>query len=66
MNSVLGIMQKNGKFVVTQNGEPINLPKSDGQSIVTEFDSKDDAQKYLDILSRLSKQKKHRTTNAKN
>jgi hypothetical protein len=66
MNSVLGIMQKNGKFVVTQNGEPINLPKSDGQSIVTEFDSKDDAQKYMDILSRLSKQKKHRTSNAKN
>jgi hypothetical protein len=66
MNSVLGIMQKNGKFVVTQNGQPINLPKSDGQSIVTEFESKDDAQKYLDILSRLSKQKKHRTTNAKN
>jgi predicted DNA-binding WGR domain protein len=59
-------MQKNGKFVVTQNGEPINLPKSDGQSIVTEFDSKDDAQKYMDILSRLSKQKKYRTTNAKN
>jgi hypothetical protein len=66
MNSVLGIMQKNGKFVVTQNGQPINLPKSDGQSIVTEFESKDDAQRYLDILSRLSKQKKHRTTNAKN
>lgn len=66
MNSVLGIMQKNGKFVVTQNGQPINLPKSDGQAIVTEFDTKDDAQKYMDILSRLSKQKKHRTTNAKN
>lgn len=66
MNSVLGIMQKNGKFVVTQNGQPINLPKSDGQSIVTEFESKDDAQRYLDILSRLSKQKKHRTSNAKN
>lgn len=66
MSNALGIMQKNGKFVVTQNGEPINLPKSDGQSIVTEFDSKDDAQKYLDILSRLSKQKKHRTSNAKN
>lgn len=66
MSNALGIMQKNGKFVVTQNGEPINLPKSDGQSIVTEFDTKDDAQRYLDILSRLSKQKKHRTSNAKN
>ena len=66
MSNALGIMQKNGKFVVTQNGQPINLPKSDGQSIVTEFDTKDDAQKYLDILSKLSKQKKHRTSNAKN
>lgn len=66
MSNALGIMQKNGKFVVTQNGQPINLPKSDGQSIVTEFDSKQDAEKYMDILSKLSKQKKHRTTNAKN
>lgn len=66
MNGILGIMQKNGKFVVTQNGQPINLPKSDGQSIVTEFDSRQDAEKYMDILSKLSKQKKHRTTNAKN
>ena len=66
MSNALGIMQKNGKFVVTQNGQPINLPKSDGQSIVTEFDSRQDAEKYMDILSKLSKQKKHRTTNAKN
>ena len=66
MNGILGIMQKNGKFVVTQNGQPINLPKSDGQSIVTEFDSRQDAEKYMDILSKLSKQKKYRTTNAKN
>lgn len=66
MNSILGIMQKNGKFVVTQNGQPVNLPKSDGQAIVTEFDSKDDAQKYMDILTKLSKQKKSRTNHAKN
>lgn len=64
----LGILQKNGKFVVTKDGEPILLPKSDGQAIVTEFDSKDDAQKYMDILNRLSKQKqrKHKATNGKN
>lgn len=66
MSNALGIMQKNGRFVVTQNGQPINLPKSDGQSIVTEFDSRQDAEKYMDILSKLSKQKKHRTSNAKN
>lgn len=53
--SNLGIVQKNGKFIVTKNGKPINLPKSDGQSIVTEFDTKDDAEKYMRILSNLKK-----------
>ncbi len=55
----LGVVEKNGKFVVTQNGQPINLPKSDGQAIVTEFNSKSDAEKYMSILSTLQKQKKH-------
>lgn len=56
----LGVVQKNGKFVVTKNGEPILLPKSsDGQTIVTQFDSQEDAEKYMSILSRLSKQKKY-------
>jgi hypothetical protein len=54
----LGVAEKNGKFVVTQNGKPINLPKSDGQAIVTEFSSKSDAEKYMSILSTLQKQKK--------
>lgn len=58
--SNLGVMQKNGKFVVTKNGEPINLPKSDGQTIVTEFDSKSDAEKYMTILSTLQKKKAYR------
>lgn len=57
--SNLGIVQKNGKFIVTKNGKPINLPKSDGQSIVTEFDTKDDAEKYMRILSNLKKTVKH-------
>lgn len=61
----LGIMQKNGKFVVTKNGEPIVLPKTDGQSIVTEFPTKEDAEKYMSILTALSKQKKYKTTNGK-
>lgn len=55
----LGVVQKNGKFVVTKNGEPILLPKSDGQRIVTQFDSKEDANMYMEILSKLSKQKKY-------
>lgn len=52
---MFGIIQENGRFVVTQNGNPIRLPKSDGQTIVTEFDSKDDAQKYINILKSLKK-----------
>jgi len=57
MTKVYDVMQKNSKFVVTKYGEPILLPKSDGQSIVTEFDSKEDAQKYLSILESLSRKK---------
>lgn len=57
MSNALGVMQKNGKFVVTKNGEPILLPKSDGQSIVTSFDTKEDAERYLNIVSTLMKQK---------
>jgi hypothetical protein len=42
MTKVYDVVQKNSKFVVTKNGEPILLPKSDGQAIVTQFDSKED------------------------
>jgi uncharacterized protein YjbK len=56
----LGVVEKNGKFVVTQNGQPINLPKSDGQAIVTEFNSKSDAERYMGILATLQKQKKYK------
>ena len=57
--SNLSIVQKNGKFIVTKNGQPILLPKSDGQSIITEFSSREDAERYLGILSTLSNQKKY-------
>jgi hypothetical protein len=60
MSKIYGIVQKNSKFVVTKNGEPILLPKSDGQSIVTEFDSREDAQQYLSILENLLKRKEHK------
>ena len=63
MMSNLGVIQKNGKFVVTKNGEPILIPKtSDSQTIVTQFDSKEDAEKYMSILSKLSKQKKYQNS----
>lgn len=55
----LGVVEKNGKFVVTKDGQPINLPKSDGQSIVTEFTSKVDAETYINILSRLKSKNKN-------
>lgn len=57
MSNVLDIVQKNNKFVVTKNGQPIQLPKTDGQTIVTEFDNRRDAEKYLSILKSLSKTK---------
>jgi hypothetical protein len=56
----LGVAEKSGKFVVTQNGQPINLPKTDGQAIITEFNSKSDAERYMGILSTLQKQKKYK------
>lgn len=49
------IKKLNNKFVVTKNGEPIVLPASSGQSIITEFDSKEDAEKYVSILQQLKK-----------
>lgn len=51
--AIFDVIQNNGRFVVTKNGQPILLPKSDGQSIVTEFDSKEDAQRYIGILKSL-------------
>ena len=56
--SNLGILEKNGKFIVVKNGQPV-LPKSDGANIVTEFSTMEDAQTYAGILDRLSKQKQY-------
>ena len=55
----LSVIEQNKKFVVTENGRPVNLPKTDGSSIVTEFDSREDAEKYISILNNLKKQKKY-------
>lgn len=51
-NNVLEVMQKHGKFVVAKNGQPV-VPQSDGQQVVTEFSSKEDAEKYMNILKAL-------------
>jgi hypothetical protein len=53
------VIEQNNKFVVTKNGQPINLPTtSGGASIVTVFDTKSDAEKYLSILKNLIKSKR--------
>lgn len=59
MSDKLGVVSKGTKFVVTKNGQPILLPKSDGQAIVTEFDNKQDAERYMSILTNLNRQKKY-------
>jgi hypothetical protein len=59
MSAKLGVISKGSKFVVTKNGEQILLPKSNGQTIVTEFDSKEDAERYIGILNHLNQQKKY-------
>jgi predicted DNA-binding WGR domain protein len=59
VSDTLSVLEKSGKFVVAENGKPINLPKTDGATIVTEFDSREDAEKYISILSRLKKQKQY-------
>lgn len=55
----LSVIEQNKKFVVVENGRPINLPKADGSTVVTEFDSKADAERYLSILTTLKKQKQY-------
>jgi hypothetical protein len=57
MISNLGVIEKNNKFIVTKNGEPINLPKTDGAAVITEFPSKEDAERYISILKTLEKRK---------
>lgn len=53
MSDNLSVIEKRGKYVVVSNGQPIQLPKSDGASVTTEFDTKQDAEKYLGILKSL-------------
>lgn len=59
MNEGFGIVETNGKFIVTQDKKPIRLPKSDGASIVTEFDCAKDAETYILILKRLRRKTAH-------
>jgi hypothetical protein len=56
----LGIVEKNGKFIVTKNDKPVLLPNNSNQTMVVEFSSMQDAEKYMNILLNLQKQKKYK------
>jgi hypothetical protein len=58
-NNTLEVIKKHDKFIVAKNGQPV-MPQSDGQQITTEFVSKEDAEKYMNILKALMNKKKHR------
>ena len=57
MSDNLSVIEKKGKYVVAKNGQPIQLPKSDGAAVTTEFDNKTDAERYMSILRNLKKKK---------
>jgi hypothetical protein len=57
MTDNLSVIEKRGKYIVASNGQPIQLPKTDGAAIVTEFDNKNDAERYMSILRNLKKKK---------
>ena len=53
MSDNLRVIEKSGKYIVTSNGQPVQLPKSDGAVVTTEFDCKQDAERYISILKTL-------------
>lgn len=53
MTDNLSVIENRGKFIVAKNGEPVQLPKSDGAAVTTEFDNKQDAERYMSILKHL-------------
>lgn len=55
VKDVYGIIEHGSKFVVTKNGQPILMPKTSDSTIVTEFSTREDAEKYMNILKRLVK-----------
>lgn len=57
MTDNLSVIEKRGKYIVASNGEPVQLPKTDGAAVTTEFDNKTDAEKYLSILKSLKSRK---------
>jgi len=50
MTNNLDVVEKNGKFVVVENGKILRGSRTDSHDLVTEFDNKNDAEKYMSIL----------------
>jgi len=50
MTNNLDVVEKNGKFVVVENGKILKGSRTDSHNLVTEFDNKNDAEKYMSIL----------------
>lgn len=55
----LSIIEQGKKFLVAENGKAIKLPRAEGSTVITEFDTREDAEKYMKILSHLRKQKRY-------
>lgn len=53
MSSPYSVIKSEDKFVVTKDGRPVSLPYGGGQKKITEFDTEDDAKKYISILQTL-------------
>lgn len=53
MSNPYSVIKHENKFVVAKDGKPISLPYGGGQKKITEFDSEDDAKKYMAILQTL-------------
>jgi hypothetical protein len=57
-NNDFSVMNVDNKFVVTKNGKPVFLPSNGGQKKITEFENKEDANKYMNILASLNQNAK--------
>ena len=60
MSSNLGVCEKNNKFIVVKNGQPISPKDTDGAVITTEFPSKEDAERYISILQTLENRRNNK------
>ena len=53
MNGLYSVIKSENKFLVTKDGKPFSAPHCGGQKKITEFDTEDDANKYVSILQQL-------------